>query len=483
VADQIEPLPPGEDSPWAHDVPIQPPAPLPAAWTSLVVDHSVVAGDGLMRANTRASQAGGPGDQLLDPPRPVDAAGTPLTNRKRSVLVAGVFGLAAAIAIGSQVIGGGSADSNGSAARAGVNEGATFDSQVWFPDTEPAPSSTAGSRQPAATTATLPEPEPQWVTTQVELSARLQQMTAPTEVIALAEGGTLISISIPSGEVHSIDTQGFSSDAGLVLGTQAIVLQAFGPGASKLARVDQPLLPIDVPSGVSYLLAQPGTDGFVVFSNQVSPSSAATPFLLADDGTLTEIVDGPFVDSDVGALGYLPGGELIVYDTGGLYFFDDGGASQLLTTGDLVGIGVNHYVLRECDDQRNCVYVRVDAATGDRSAIVLDSAIDYVNASLSSDGSAMSYVEYGDDGPLQRLVDLGTGAVVELDTARASDYYYFGRGASAWAADGSGVFAINNTQVTFFDRVTGKATAVAPNLDLGDIVAVAARPLSPPVAP
>ncbi len=476
MADDIEPLPWGEDSPWARDVPIPPPPLFPATWTGRRDDRIVASND---------RRPAGPDVDSV--PAGSGSFGAPLSGRRRLAL-GGVLGVVAVAALGSQLIGGGEGRPGG--VRAGVNDVATIDSQVWFPDSEsppppsrlPAPSTAHSSDGAAIAAATLPEPEPQWVASQAELSPAMQAFSSPTEVIALNDIGTLISIAIPSGEVHTIDTER-SSETTLVLGTQAIVLQSFVGGGSTFAYVDRPLERLDVPTGIGSVSRRPGLDEFVVMSNQVSPSSTGRPFLLAGDGTLTELFDQPFVDAGPGGVQFLPTGEVVVQDAGGLYVVDTSGTSRRLTTGDLIAIGANHYVLRECADNRVCTYLRVDVTTGESSPVSLDLSDRYGGGSVSPDGSALSYVEYGGEAPLQRIVDLDTGVVTELDTARSYDYF-FGSAESIWAADSSGVFAINNTQVVFFDRSTGEATPVAPNDDFGDIVAVVARPLvDVPAAP
>jgi hypothetical protein len=461
VADDIEPSPSGVDSPWARDVPVAPPPTFPVAWAGRRDDSNGLPADDR------------PPDPVVDHPPGTDSSVRTLTRRRRSVLVGGVLGVMAMVAIGTQVIGGGERPADG--VRAGVNEGATFDSQVWFPDTEP-PSSTARATDGADTTvATLPEPEPQWVTSQVELSPAVQAITQPTEVIALNDNGTLIAIAIPSGEVHTIDTER-SSETVLGLGPQVIVLLSIVGGESMLTSVGRPLTSIDVPDGVGPVARRPGVDEFVVMSNPVSPSSTGRPFLLAGDGTLTELFDEPFVDASPGGFLFLPTGEVAVRDSGGVYVVDASGTSRRLTDGDLIAIGPNQYLLKECTDNLVCTYLRVDAITGERSPVELDLSDRYVGGSLSPDGSSLSYVEFGGEVPLQRIVDLDTGVVTELDTARSYGFF-FGTDESIWAADSSGVFAINNTQIVFFDRTTGEATPVAPNEDFGDVVAVAARPL------
>ena len=162
-----------------------------------------------------------------------------------------------------------------------------------------------------------------------------------------------------------------------------------------------------------------------------------------------------------------------------------GGATRRISTGDLVAIGLHHYVVRECDEFRVCDYVRREARTGAGSIVQLTPSSGYGgyfdSPALSPDGSAMTSLNYADSGPTRQLVDLDTGASMELGLD--NNNYGYNAGESIWAADSTGIFVIDKTELMFLDRATGETVAVAPGVDLGNIVAVAARPLSGAATP
>ena len=86
---------------------------------------------------------------------------------------------------------------------------------------------------------------------------------------------------------------------------------------------------------------------------------------LGSDAQPVAVSTGPLVQFDPWQIQFLETtGQMIVNDTGGVYLVDDIGAATRISTGDLVFLGPNHFVLRECDGVRVCMYVRVDQATG-----------------------------------------------------------------------------------------------------------------------
>ncbi len=496
MADQIEPLPSGEDSPWARDVPIPPPPFFPAAWSrsgqephdARPIDVPTPPPQHRRLAETRRDTA-----PIVDQPvvdsapvdRPiVDPAGgaTPLTARRRSALFAGLLGVVVVAAVVAQLVGGRGSESNGAVTPDDSTDAAVADSSV--PDTEAPTTTQRRPDRPSSTVATLPEPEPQWVTAPIALSPRMQAMTVPTEVIALSQDGTLHSIAIPTGVVRSLAADDGSASGGLVVGRESMVVVDYNDGSYTLARVGYPSTPIEVPGGVGLVVPRSGGDGFLVVPNQMS-IDRPIPFDMTPDGTLTPIVAGPLTEVDGWAIQFLPNGQLVVSDSGGLYGFDESGSSQRLTTGDLFAVGANHSLFRECDDTRTCGYVRVDAATGERANVTLESPAGnggfFDVGVLSPDGASLSVPYYDDTGPRLRVVDLATGAVIETEPIINS--INGSPSEQIWAADSTGMFIADGNQLMFLDRATGELIPVAPQADLGSIVAVAARPLVEPAAP
>ncbi len=167
-------------------------------------------------------------------------------------------------------------------------------------------------------------------------------------------------------------------------------------------------------------------------------------------------------------------GEAIVNDSSGTYAIDGVGAARRLSIGDLVAIGENHVLVRECDETLNCVHTRIDGRTGERVQVTATDLDGYrgfdASLTLSPDGSLMTYFDWMGIPVSRRMLDLTSGTSVVVDSI---DQY--GNNA-AWAADSSGIFIIDNRQLVLYDSASGERIDVAPGVDLGAIVAVAARP-------
>ena len=484
VADDVEPLAlGGDDSPWAHDLPIAEPAPLPPGWTES--ERSVpVEPTGRHDVAPAADESSAP----LRPPAfaPPDAmpavtgAPTPEHRHRRTVLVVGLVGLLAAAVIGSQLVGrdgGGTADDADSAP--GVSS-ATSDSDTT--DATSGPTTTSRPRLRPTTTFgdRLPEPEPEWVAATIELDPRLAAFTTPTELVALGSDGTLHIINTATATMRSIDTDRSGLEAMMAVGAHDILLTSYSHNDVTAARVDEPLVRLDVDGGLTLVKARPGTDEFVFVPNNWDPSSPEV-LELGSDRQLTRVTTGPLVQFNPWEIQFLPAtGQLIVNQTGGVYVLDDAGAAVRISTGELVIVGAHHYILRECDEVLACAYVRVDQSTGQRDVIDLSTLDRYLqwgdltSASLAPDGGAVSYFDWmnGASAPVRRLIDLSTGTNIELGT---SDIY---TNEPAWTVDSSGLFLVSGRTLSFYDRATATVFPVVRSAGLDDIVAVAARPLT-----
>jgi hypothetical protein len=279
--------------------------------------------------------------------------------------------------------------------------------------------------------------------------------------------------------MRSIDTRMPRGDFAVSVGDEAIAVGSYNRGLA-VFNLHGAVYGIEVPGGVGYILARAGTNDFVVTPNNWSGNQPPTDLLISSDGTVTDIVNGPLRDYGIWSVRYLAAtGEAVVNDSGGTYAIDASGAARRLSTGDLVAVGRNHVLVRECDEVLTCVSTRVDAVSGERvplSAPELDVYRGFdPNLSLSPDGSMMTYVDWMSTPSERRLIDLVAGTSVVLDPIGQN---YIGDNAAAWAADSSGIFMIEDYGLVFYDRATGERVEVAPGVDLGSIVAVAARPLT-----
>jgi len=459
----------GDDSPWAHDLPITEPAPLPGTWTAAPEPPRV---DLIDRDVPKV--AAPPLSPLAQPSNPADAP-TPGHRHRRGAIVVGILGLFAAAAIGSQITGG----DDGRTADDIESAGSTTSTASTAPPVlkvqplpRPVPTTSVGDR--------LPESPPEWVTTTVALSPRVAAITAPTQLVALGRDGALDVIDTSTGAMQSIDTGVSAGDLTLTLGAHGVLLTSYDRSDATLVRVGEPPTRVGLDGGVARVIDGSGVDEFILVPNTWSPESPEV-FRLGADALPVGVSTGALVEFDPWQIQYLQTtGQMIVNDTGGVYIVGDNLGATRVSTGDLVLLGPNHFVVRECEGRLACMYVRVDQATGQWDIVDLGALDQYrqwgdpSSWSLSPDGTGVSYFDWQNGGPLpaRRLVDLTTGTNVQVESA---DQYNV---ESGWAADSSGMFVVADRTIVFYDRATGEQVPVAPDAGLEDIVAVATRPIT-----
>ncbi len=258
------------------------------------------------------------------------------------------------------------------------------------------------------------------------------------------------------------------------------MLSSYNRNDLTLARVGEPLVRVDVDGGMSQVIDRAGTDEFIVVPNAWNPDSPEV-LRLGSDARTAVVSTGPLARFSPWQIQFLRAtGQMVVNDSGGVYAVNDDGSATRISTGDLIIMGSNHYIVRECDEALTCSYIRVDQATGQRDQVALDVLDryrqwgDFSSSSLSPDGTALSYFDWMNAGasPARRMIDLATGADAEVSPA---DQY---NNEPAWAADSSGLFVLVGRTPTFYDRATGALIPVAPDAELDDIVALAARPVT-----
>jgi len=481
VADDVEPLPlGGGDSPWAHDLPIADPAPLPTAWATAAAEALGSPPENPLERDTPVVPLTTPADPGT-PPIPTDAP-TPGHRHRRTALVIGLVGLLAAVVVGSELAGGGDAPTSVDDETAASVTTATSDTAQSGPTSAPVIKVQTRNRPGPTTSAAdrLPEPPPEWVSSTVALDPRVASIAAPTQLVALSRDGTLHLIDTSTGAMQSIDTGMTTSNMMLSLGPSDVLLSSYDRSDVTLARVGEPPVSIDLDGGVARVIDGGANGGFILVPNTWTPDSRGV-LRLGSDAQPVAVSTGPLVQFDPWQAQILETtGQMVVNDTGGVYLVDDIGAATRISSGDLVFLGPNHFVLRECDGALACMYVRVDQATGQRDNVDLGALDQYrqwgdpSTWSLSPDGTGVSYFDWQNGGPrpARRLVDLTTGTNVQVESA---DQF---NAESAWAADSSGMFVIADQTIVFYDRATGGQVPVAPDAGLEDIVAVATRPIT-----
>ncbi len=302
-------------------------------------------------------------------------------------------------------------------------------------------------------------------------------MVVPTQLVVLNGAGGIHVIDIPTGAMRSIETGIGRSNLAMVVGDRAIAVTSYDDGSLVVVDPEGGVADVELAGGAGQMTARPGTNDFVVIPNNWSGNQQPPHLLVAADGTASEITDGPLAGYDMWTTRYLPAtGEAVVDDSGGTYGIDALGTVRRISTGDVVAVGDNHVLVRECDETLVCAHVRVDAVSGERQpAIVPDLEQSFrgfdPTIGVSPDGSMMTYLDWASGPQERRLVRLDTGTSEEIDS---NDRFGYGSNAG-WAADSSGIFVIDDRRLVFHDTTTGARFEVAPGLDVGTIIAVASR--------
>jgi hypothetical protein len=138
----------------------------------------------------------------------------------------------------------------------------------------------------------LPEPAPEWVTTQVVLDPRLQAMTVPTELVVMNGAGVVHVIDVPSGVMRSIDTDIGRTSLAMVVGDRAIAVTSYDDGSLAIVDPDAAVSEVALLGGAGQMLARPGTNDFLVTPNNWSGNEPPPNMVVAADGSVTEVTGG-----------------------------------------------------------------------------------------------------------------------------------------------------------------------------------------------
>ncbi len=316
---------------------------------------------------------------------------------------------------------------------------------------------------------------------EIELPAAVARIQAPTEVVVLAQGGLLHTLSLPSGRIRTVDLNGVAdTPARNVLGGSVVVAAdatAVGVGPSELIIIPRSGEAIDVEMDLGVGSGGANVDGWVRsddgstrFLVTVYPTQGGIfeLFTVTADGAIAEVPGGAARYGMGPAAGF--DGDVVVNDAGGAYRVAGDGTYGRIEDGMVYASNGGHRLVRECDERLQCVTVLVSESDGARR--VIDPAVlpqDFqtqtFNLALSPDGSAAAMTRSGSE--QQRvIVDLATGEVA----AARSDMW---TGGSTWAADSSGVFDVVNGGLQFIDRSTGEAVRFGQ--EFGAIMSVGVR--------
>ncbi len=310
---------------------------------------------------------------------------------------------------------------------------------------------------------------PDWTESSLTVPPPLDLLAAPTEVVTLTDNMVLHRIDLPSGRVRSLDLADWGADLKIALSDDSIAV--YDSRYVAIIRDDEEIRLFEVSDGLLFVEAWPGTESLVVTATG-SPSAEAERFLMSvDDGSLQPVTPEVTDALLFGAGNFLSNGDLLVNRPGGVYAI---GADQLprrIEDGDLLAVGRNHYAVEVCDDSLRCAQFIVEAATGARTAAVLDdlNSLGIVDPStrVAPDGRSIVGTDSTRDTGYRRIIDTATGS--RTDVGRLAALYY----PDPWAGDGSGVFVETGGSLRFQVRDTAEVVTID---GLGVIESMMVRP-------
>ncbi len=328
--------------------------------------------------------------------------------------------------------------------------------------------SSAATVVPASTTeAALEEP----IVERLGIPASLAG--AGLQLVGLGTSGDLVEIDVDAGTIRIVDT---GRSAPSAIGQNAMIVgrdwtlvppvdifeyDARSPSDGVRVRRGGPTEMLPSVLAPLYVLSR-GPDDTVWKWDETSQWTGRTTASLYD-------VDGNVVVAAIDVPGF-PGGSdaagaLISVATGGTYRTTVDGVTRL-TAGDLLAIGPQFIVARECDESFACAILRVEPATEERIEVPSTNETDSLLGGLyfspgSTDGRTVSpdgrhavVTSQSDPGVLESaILDLGTGATTPLPTRDP-----FTGGSILWGNDGHSVVFVDRTsRVVSFDLETMEA--------------------------
>jgi hypothetical protein len=298
-------------------------------------------------------------------------------------------------------------------------------------------------QRPRATTTTAP------TRTMSLLDRPVLPKPSGLRLVGLSPDGDLVRVDLDAGLVDETEVPGVRSGGGFLVpgngrtligswdntGTYLVTHDGAWSQASAGFSNGAPILPGDRPD-----------TAWVQRYDQRPPYGAALE-LMSFEG---DLVAGPidiaggwtnWGDQRGGVLVEAPGGTYAVSATGALR----------LTTGRVLASGVNHLLVKECDDALVCTVALVERDSGARRPLPPELALGDGSflpgtPSIAPDGNGI--VVFGARGAIFGLeyVDLVTHASVQLGDP--------GGGAVGWTADGGYVLALSGVRLSVVDRAT-----------------------------
>jgi hypothetical protein len=320
------------------------------------------------------------------------------------------------------------------------------------------------------------------VVEQIELPPEVAAIQAPTEVVIQTEGGRLYTLSLPGGELRSVDLTEFDDgDDFSVYGNESLSVSpngavvSFGgllaviPRIGDAITVDLATVVDDTATGYPFGWIEQ-SDGSAAFVVVAIPDNGSTEqwFAISGDGTFQ-----PIRGQSIFSTPFAPNGQYVINDAGGSYRVQSDSTVTRMSSGDALAVTSSHLLVRECDEALNCAVVLESIIDGTRTTIGADAAEalhDAYSVLLSPDNSVASF-RSARDFELINLLDLTTGEVRSVSSS-----FYGGSVSPSWAGDSSGLFVTTGEERDGLYLIDGESgTRVLFGEELGIVTAVGVR--------
>ena len=319
--------------------------------------------------------------------------------------------------------------------------------QLVVDTTEPAPTTT---RQRPTTTTRPP-------LVAEALGGPMLPTPSGFELVGLTAQGDLLDINLDTGEMLTTDIPGGSSGAlaTIFAGESWTFIQRWDVNVAIIVPRGEP--PSDVaPPPELASGAFRGPDPDTVWLPEYDTFTGAI------EGLNLIGLDGQPLGRSIDMRGWWPmqsdlAGGVIVQAGGGIYVISEAGARRV-TDGELAGVGLNHFLVRSCDEALLCGLFVVDRQSGERRqvpVIEVDGSAQFYgwtgtdSASVSPDGTAAVLFGLDDDTSAASLLGTDTGVYRTLSRMGG------GSVSIAWSDDSRYVAFVDARRFQVYDRSTG----------------------------
>ena len=282
------------------------------------------------------------------------------------------------------------------------------------------------------------------------------------QLVGLTRQGDLLDIDLDTGEMTTTDVPGGSSGAPatIVASENWTYVQRWDVSSFFIVPRGEP--PADLtsrPNMFNGVFRGPEPDTLWELQND--------PMTGRVEGMNLVNLEGQELGRTIDLQGWWPmqsdlTGGVVVQAGGGVYVVSEVGARRV-ADGELAGVGVNHFLVRDCDEALVCGLFVVDRQSGERRqvpVILVDGLTQYWgwtgtdSASVSPDGTVA--ILFGLDGDGQDASLLGTDTGVYRPLTRATDMF-----SVAWSDDSRYVVYTDSSALEVYDRDTGEEVSFA----------------------